>query len=208
MKKLLMLSALVISMQAIAQGPKLRVNGYAGYVFDDKVNNYYSAVDFYDATIKGSFLWGVGLEFMVQPTVGVELLYSRQDTKVPATYWLNGLKTTEFNYSVDNIMLGGTWYYKVNSDVFEPYAGLAGGVGIVNVKNPDNNNSGSATKFAWGMKLGTNIWASDRFGFKAQAAFNSLVQGYGGTYYYSTAYSSLFQFSLSGGLVIKLGGSK
>ena len=61
----------------------LRLNGYTTYVFDDKVDSYYSSTSYYEGKIKGGFLWGGGLEYMASQTTGIERKYLRLDTKAP-----------------------------------------------------------------------------------------------------------------------------
>ena len=111
-------------------------------------------------------------------------------------------------------MLGTTRYVKVNPSI-EPYFGLSLGAGFVSVSNPTTGNESSTTKFAWDLKGGTNIWASEKLGIKLQASLASLAQGAGGGIYFGTGgvspglstYSSILQFSLGGGLVFKFGGA-
>jgi hypothetical protein len=98
----------------------------------------------------------------------------------------------------------------------EGFGGGMLGAAFINVKNPDNGNDNSATKFAWGLRLGANIWASERVGIKLQGQLMSAVQGAGGGLYFGTGgggvgvstYSSMLQFGLGGGLTFALGGSK
>ena len=94
----------------------------------------------------------------------------------------------------------------------EPFAGMQLGMGIYNVANPDNDNTGSATKFAWGIRAGANIWANEKVGIKLQAGLISAVQAVGGSVYFGTGgagagvsgFSTYWQFSLGGGLVFRL----
>jgi len=87
------------------------------------------------------------------------------------------------------------------------------GMGVFNVTNPDNQVSDGATKFAWGLKAGANIWASERVGLKLQASLLSAVQAFGGGIYFGTGgagagvtgVSTFYQFVLGGGLVFNLG---
>ena len=44
----------------------------------------------------------------------------------------------------------------------EPYAGFMGGIVITNVKSPTTGGSDSHTNFAWGGRLGTNIWFNEK----------------------------------------------
>ena len=56
-----------------AQPEKLRLNVYGNYAFDDRVDNAYSygSEGFFEAKIKGSFLWGVCLEYRLHQTYGL-----------------------------------------------------------------------------------------------------------------------------------------
>jgi hypothetical protein len=98
----------------------------------------------------------------------------------------------------------------------EGFGGGMLGAAFINVDNPDNNTSNSATKFAWGLRLGANIWASEKVAIKLQGQLMSAVQGAGGGLYFGTGgagagvstYSSMLQFGLGGGLTFALGGSK
>ena len=109
-------------------------------------------------------------------------------------------------------MLGSNRYFGMDSKV-EPYGGVQAGMAIFNVENPDNGKSGSETKFAWGLKLGVNIWASEKMGIKIQTGLLSAVQAAGGGLYFGTggagagvnAYSTFYQFTIGGGLTFGLG---
>ena len=95
----------------------------------------------------------------------------------------------------------------------EPFGGFMLGMAIINADNPETDYSNNATKFAWGARLGANIWASERVGVKLQMQFLSVPQAAGGGLYFGTGgagvgvttYSSIFQFALGGGLTFKLG---
>jgi len=97
----------------------------------------------------------------------------------------------------------------------EPYGGFMLGMAIIDTENPENNSSQSATKFAWGLRLGSNIWVSEKVGIKLQAQLLSVPQGAGGSLYFGTGgagagvstYSTVLQFVLGGGLTFKLGGA-
>ncbi len=94
-------------------------------------------------------------------------------------YNSNRKKNTDFDVATNYILIGSNRYFGMNPKV-EPYAGLQLGMGIFNVENPDNGNSGNSTKFVWGAKIGANIWASEKVGIKIQAGLNSAVQSAGG----------------------------
>jgi hypothetical protein len=214
MKKLLFLTFIILSASAIqAQG--LRLNGYALYTFDDAVSSFQSNTQRFDGKIKGGLTWGVGAEFMAQPTLGVEVSYYRMDTKGPVNF-VNPLPgSATLDVALNWIMLGGNKYFGANPKV-EPYAGFMLGAGIVDVRNPDNGNTQGSTEFAWGIKGGVNIWATEKVGLKLQTNLMSMVQAVGGGLFFGTGgasvgvstFSTLLQFSLGGGLVIKLGGNE
>lgn len=223
MKKLLVLVFIVANSYAFSQvvvqkkafQPHLRLNVYTMYAFDDKVDSYYSPTDYYRGTIKGGFQWGGGLEYIVAPDQGIELSYLRLDSNAPMEYYnynSNKIEYTNFDVATNYVLLGGNRYFQVNPKV-EPYAGLQAGMAIFNVKNPDSGRSGNSTKFAWGLKLGTNIWASERVGLKIQTGLVSAVQAAGGGFYFGTGgvgtgistYSTFYQFYIGGGLTFNMG---
>lgn len=191
--------------------PGLRVNGYTFYAFDDKVDSYYSSTEYFRGKIKGGFQWGGGLEYMLAPVQSVELSYLRLDTDAPMEYYNGGIQRSTFDVATNYIMLGSNRYFPTGGKV-EPYAGAQLGLAIFNVTNPDSGKSDNATKFAWGIKAGLNIWATDAIGLKLQTGLISAVQGAGGGLYFGTGgvgagvntYSTFYQFYIGGGLTFNL----
>lgn len=190
-----------------------QLNLYGNYVFDDHVESYYSDNSYFNGTVKGGFLWGAGLQFNLRDNYGLELLYMRQDTKANLDYYFDGNQKTDFDVSMNYIMLGGVKSMHKPGSKAEPYGGLMLGANFVHVENPENGKSDDATKFAWGLRGGVNLWASDKVGIKLQAQLLSSVQGVGGGIYFGTGgagagvstYSSVLQFGLGGGLTFKIG---
>lgn len=199
-----------ITSTAIAQN--VRLNGYAAYVFDDNVDSYYDPNNYYDGQINGGFQWGAGLEYMVSPSKGIEIKYLRRDCTAPMEYYKDGIKYKTFDLAINHILVGGSNYFQTGGKV-EPYAGASLGMSIITLKNAEASSDNQATKFAWGIKLGTNIWASDKVGLKLQADLISVVQSAGGSLYFGTGgsgagigmYSTMYQWVLGGGLTFKLG---
>ena len=158
----------------------------------------------------------LGAEFGLRDNYGLELLYIRQDTKVPSDYYDLIAKNTEFDLSMNYVMLGGVKSMRKPGSKAEPYGGLMLGANFASVENPETKNTESFTKFAWGLRGGVNIWASERVGIKLQALLISSVQGAGGSLYVGTGgagagmstYSSVLQFSLGAGPTFNLGGNK
>ena len=213
-KTLLTFIILVISNLAISQ--ELRFNTYGGYLFDDRVDSYYSNSSYYNGIIKGSFQWGAGLEYHVPQKAAIEIQYLRQDTNAPTNYqdggFLGGsIQNTNFDLALNWIMLNGTRYFPVN-EMIEPFLGAGIGMGIFALENPDTNRRSSATKLAWNIRGGTNIWITENVAFRAQASLKSAVQSIGGGFYFGTggtgaglnSYSSMYQFGFEGGLVFRI----
>jgi len=200
-----------------SSGPSVRLHGYATYALaDNHVDSYYSATSYFDGSVEGGFQYGGGLEVMPYPAVGLEFTYLRLDSKAPMYYWdpnavIAGEKFSEFDLAQNWLFLSFNKYVPLNPKV-EPFAGFQIGMDIIDVTNPDNDNSTGSTKFAWGAKLGVNIWASEKVGLKLQAGLLSAVQAVGGGLYFGTggagagvsSFSTYYQVNFGGGLVFKL----
>jgi hypothetical protein len=210
---MLALCALVEGHVAYAQ--KIRINLYGAYVFDDKFDSYYSSSSYYQGKIMGGFQGGGGIEYSLRPEYGVELLYLRQSTHAPTTYATTAVtsKETDFDLGLNYIMLAGSRRAFSSNGKLEGFGGLMLGMVIADLKDPDSGRSASATKFAWGLRLGGIAWASEAVGIKLQAQLLSAVQSAGGGFYFGTGgtgagvstYSTIYQFGLGGGLVFKVG---
>ena len=138
MKKIFLISLLFILTASAIQAQGFRLNGYALYTFDDKVDSYYSNTQYFDGKIKGGLTWGVGAEFMIKPEYGLELSYYRMDTEAPVNYYDIIPKTATLDVALNWIMLGGSRYMTLANPKIQPYGGMMLGVGIIDTKNPDN----------------------------------------------------------------------
>lgn len=213
MKKLVVILFVLLTGSYLFAQPSVRLHGYGIYAFDDNnVEAYSDAGDYFDGSIRGGFQYGGGLEVMPAPAIGVEFTYLRLDSKAPMTYYDNVLtRSTTFDLAQNWLFLSFNKYLPVNPKV-EPFFGFQVGMDIINAENPDNNNTGSATKFAWGLKGGAHVWASEKVGIKLQIGLMSAVQAMGGGIYFGTGgagagvsgFSTYYQFNLGGGLVFKL----
>lgn len=193
----------------------IRFTIYGSYTFEDGFDSYYDAGNYYQGQLQDGLQYGAGLEFEIRPNTFLELSYLRQDTNAPTQYYNGGLfdKYADFDIAMNYIMLGGTHNFRKANSPLEGFGGLMAGVALVNIENPKTGSSDSATKFAWGLKAGGIIWASKSIGLKLQAQLLSVSQSVGGGVYYGTdglstgisTYSSIYQFSLGGGLVFALG---
>lgn len=224
MKNIIKLIVLVISGINISYGQQsksgneenglMRVNLYGSYAFEDSFDSYYDYGNYYQGQLQDGFQYGMGVEFQVKPNSYVELLYLREDTSAPTQYYNGGLydKFADFDVAMNYILLAGNKSFRKSGSMVEGFGGLMAGMVVIGVDNPASNYSETATKFAWGVKGGMIVWASKKVGVKLQAQMLSATQSVGGGVFFGTggvgagvsAYSSLYQFSLGGGLVFNL----
>jgi hypothetical protein len=199
--------------QARQSGPMIRLHGYTTYAFNDNhVESYSSETNYFVGSVKGGFQYGGGLEIMPAPALGIEFSYLRLSSTSDLDYY-DGLieDNTVYDLAHNYLFLSVNKYIPVNPKI-EPYGAMELGMAIYNIENPDNGNSSSATKFAWGLKAGINIWANERVGIKLQTSLISAVQAIGGGIYFGTGgtgagfsgFSTYYQFNLGGGLVFRI----
>lgn len=210
----LSLTAIIFFISASTFAQETRINAYASYVFDDAIDSYYgSNNNYFEGKVNGGLQWGVGIEYMMRENAGVELLYLRQDTKAPMTYSAGlGTNHADLDMGISYIMLAGNKYMRKPGGKVEGFGGLMLGACIADITDPETKKSGTATKFAWGIRLGANIWVSEKVAIKLQTNLLSAAQSAGGGLYFGTGgvgtgvstYSSIYQFGLGGGLVFRI----
>jgi len=197
----------------------IRLNAYGSYVFNDEFTSDYvnNTSAYFTGKINGGFQYGLGLEFMPRPDVGVEIMYLGQQTDAPVSlynYYIgSNFQTTNIDMAINYMMLGGRRYLRKPDSKIEGYGGLMAGAVWSKCENSEYNINSTVTKFAWGVRLGMNIWASSKVGINLQAMLLSAPQAWGGGVYFGTGgagttvttYSTLYQFSLGGGLTFALG---
>jgi hypothetical protein len=177
------------------------LTAYGGYTFDHTLNSY--STNYYKAKIAGSGHLGGALDFFLNENYSLSLTYSFQ----PTTGYLYGSGSTankSDGLDLHYILLGGNRY--VGNNRVKGYGGLGLGACIIAPKTYSG-----ATKFAWDIHLGVKLYASDRVGIRLQAQLLSLVDGAGfgigigtgGAGAGISTYSSVLQFGLNGGLIIK-----
>jgi len=205
MKKLFLFgSALLMMGLTQTASAQLRINVFGGYTFQDQftLNGYYNGYSYQEGRLDAGAHFGGSLEFMMQKNASVELLYQTQPTT-------GHLRTSYLDYgpydiNVSYVMLGGVRYAPF-SPVVSGFGGLGLGIAIL-------GGDATATKFAWGGKLGLLLNISDNVGIKLGAQVMSAVQGAGGGFYFGTGgasagvstYSSIYQFGFTGGLCFTL----
>jgi len=137
MKKVLLALGLMLSVSfAYAQ----RLNLYAAYAFDDKVDSYYSSSEYYEGTIKGGFQGGAGIEFTPIPDYGVELLYLHQSTHAPMRYQggiFGSTTNTNFSLKMNYLLLSaGRSITLPSNENIEGFANLLLGADFLTAQNP------------------------------------------------------------------------
>jgi len=205
-----MLAVLVlISMDAAAQ---IRLHANANYVFDDRIDSYFDANNFYNGKIRGGFQWGGALEYMIKPQYGIELSYYRQDAVAPLKTTKYPLQNHDFDLAINYIFLSGSRYIRKPGGKVEGFGGMGLGMAIINAKDPATGKTSNSTNFAWQLRGGAIIWGSEKIGIKLQAQLQSAVQAVGGGVFFGTGgagagvstFSSVVQFGLGGGLVFNI----
>ncbi|PZX51926.1 outer membrane beta-barrel protein [Algoriphagus chordae] len=216
MKKLIFSLLFLGAFSTLSLAQELRINTYAGYVFKDRVDSYYSNSSYFDGQIQDGLRWGAGIEYHIPNRGAIEIQYLRQDTNAPTRYQDGGIfngqiQNTDFDVAINWLMLNGTRYFPIN-DLIEPFGGMGIGMGIFNIGNPDTGKDNTGTKFAWNIRGGSNFWVADNIAIRLQASLFSATQAFGGGLYFGTggyggglsSYSSMYQFGLEGGLVFRL----
>jgi len=192
---------------------------YSAYTFDDGIDAIGNSGNYFNGTINAGYQWGVGFEYIVKPTYGIELAYFRQDTDFPVNYSTNNnLSDSNRTYGlgINFIMLGGNKYIPIPRSIVQPYGGLMLGMAIIENKDPSPGGESSTTKFAWGGRAGLFLNFSKSVGLKLHADLFSAVQSFDGGLYLGTGgvgaglntESSMYQFGLGGALVIQFGTTK
>lgn len=191
-----------------------RITLYGSYTFDDSVDSYYDFGNYYQGKINDGMLYGVGLEFEFRPSAYIEISYLRETTTAPIQYYTGGIfsQYSNFDVALNYVMLGVNQSFRKSGSMVEGFGGFSLGMAIGSLDNHANTPAARVsedfTKFAWGLKGGAIIWASPNFGIKLQAQLLSIAQSVGGGFYYGSGgvstgvstYSSIYQFSLGGGL--------
>ena len=206
MKKILLVAGIflcTLGAQAQNQGD-IGLDLYGGYTFQDKISSNASYIE-----IKDAFQYGAGLEFYVRPTKSIELKYLRMDTNTPiftpsltAPFKVGQANIGNDSSAINYVLIAGNNYFPTSNPSVKPFAGLGIGVGWA------SGDQTTSARFAWDVKAGVKIKASDVVSVKLQAYFQTIWGSYGSeTYFYpgwgTVTYpnnSSLYQFGLGAAL--------
>ncbi len=178
-----------------------------GYTFADR-NDFYNTY----GRIGDGVSFGGSVKFNVNRSFGIEVLYSHMNTTNGLYYYgPDQSAIQQNNLRFDYIMAGPVESFNIPNSTVRPFIGALLGAAIM---TPDASSGYSQdTRFAVGFQLGTNIYFSPRVGIQLKAQLLSPVDGADGGLFFSNygggsginTYSSIYQFSLSGGLIVGLG---
>lgn len=206
MKKLLLVAGIFISVLSINAQTRgdIGLDLYGGYTFGDKIYSNSAYVEIQDA-----FQYGAGLEFFVRNTKSIEVKYLRMDTNTPifapsltAPFKLGQANVGNDSSAINYVLVAGNNYFQTGNPKLVPFAGVGVGVGWA------SGDQSTSARFAWDVKAGVKIKASDVVSVKLQAYFQTIWGSYGSeTYFYpgwgTVTYpnnSSLYQFGLGAAL--------
>ena len=170
---------------------------FESFTFADKFDTEYGY-----GKIGDGFQWGVGLEFEVQPTAAIELIYQRMD----ATAYYQGLGSDYTGQmGMNYVLLGATGYQPFN-DVVSGFGTVDMGVGFTS-NLEESLVSENVTKFAIGGRIGVRVApVNSKLSLRLHAQILSPVQWFGGGFYFGTGGSgagvstgsTIWQFNLGG----------
>ena len=205
MKKSIFILPFLICLPLMMKAQKVELTPFGGYVFAGTMQG-----DYADVRIRDNAQYGCILSIAVSPSMDVDLIYNRSDTKAEVTYFnlVNNIKYLEVPISVNYMHVGFTKNFRVNPTV-SPFVGFNLGTCLFYPKADYSDQ----WFFSVGMNAGAKVYFSKRVGLRLQAqgmmpiqgtAFSMFV-GTGGSGGSVSVYSTLFQFGFTGGLIFRLG---
>ncbi|HQY20897.1 MAG TPA: hypothetical protein PLX80_08660 [Ignavibacteria bacterium] len=187
-----------------------KINLYSSYYFDDGLEAEVNNISNLLGTVHGNYQWGAGVEYIFKETYGVELIYFGSNTSAVVDFLHNQAvssdRTIEMNSSF--IMVSGNKYLPVKNSIVNFYGSLMAGMSIFIDKDPLPDKESTYKNFAWGLRLGSEFKVSKYVGLNLNTQLLSTVQPAGRFYVDPrfvnaiTSETSLYQFSLGGGLCI------
>jgi hypothetical protein len=203
------------------QAQRVELTATGGYQYWGSYKySYYSAPYNYSGKVAlgdGACYGGI-LGFEVSDQTFVELVYNHQDSRLvnkPNGY-SPGAPTQEKlpNVGVNYFQLNGTRVADLSEKV-SPFATFGAGAALFDPigSNPSTGNSYSSIwKFAVNFGVGVKYYVSDKIGLRLGCAFWAPIQGVGlgvgvgtgGAYAGASAYTTVVQMNMSGGIIFRL----
>ena len=205
--------AMLPSNKAGAQDNGIELTPYVGYMWGGKER--YANGEF---RIDGGLTYGLMAGKEIRPGTVVEFSWNALNTKGRTVLWNDVGDDEDIDVNVNYFLIQGQQLWETGSDVVEPFGML--GVGAAWFSGTKNSGVGAGNtddvwSFAMSLGLGLKAHLSDRIAIRAQGrllmplAFGGLGfgcgigTGGGGCGGGVTAYSTLLQGDVGGGLVIR-----
>jgi hypothetical protein len=204
MRKIFLLSALLLSIIITSNAQSIELYPFAGYTFG---THCYVATG--KARLSDGFTYGGTLSFVAGQHNSLELTYLRQDATATAEGLYSGFQKFSDPVSINYIFLGGSRLYPVN-DKLTPFTGAHVGMAILGSKHDTFSN---IEKLAFGVDVGVKIMVSDKVGIRLQSNLNMPVTNVGAGLWWSSGSGSsvgvtgnipFVQFGFTGGLILKM----
>lgn len=204
---LMLISLLVISFSS-SYAQRVELTAMGGYQYWGSYKYYYS----YNKT-NGKLALGDGpcyggiLGIEAAENSFIELVYNHQDSRLinKPNY---GVNTDLGNVGVNYFQINGTRTVTV-SDKVEPFATLGIGAALL---DPVDKKYNSLWKFSANFGVGVKYFISDKVGLRLGVGFWAPIQGVGigvglgtgGAYAGASAYTTIIQMNMEGGLIFRL----
>lgn len=167
MKPWFLASALLVIAPAAARSQTVEITPVAGYRFGGGfstapgIEPADTAVDY---EVKDAASFGVHLGFRVVEDGELELLYSRQDTRLGT----GGLFTGEplFDLALETWQAGGNYLFAEEGSRLRPYIGV--GLGITRLL-PEPASLQDETRFSASFAAGAKVWLGRHLGLRLEA---------------------------------------
>lgn len=206
MKNLKSLALVVLAITSLnIKAQNIEITPFVGYTFQNKF-----AISGGEARLEDGLTYGATAAFAVGNDNTIELLYSRQETRVVA----NSIFFDEpfvRNAAMNYIMVGGNKVLPSITDDLQFTGGMKIGMAIVDSPENDFN---TITKFAAGLNVGFKYFFSDAIGLRGGMNLNFPItdigagigwSSSGGTSVGVSGWSPIVQFAFTGGLAVRLG---
>jgi hypothetical protein len=202
-KKVLVLSVLLLSVVLKTLAQNVELTPIAGYTFRSTVY-----ITNGEARVNDGFTYGGALTIAASQYNAIEISYYRYATDATAYSSYSGFATVSKDVAVNYMLIGGQRLFPVN-DKITPFTGFNLGAGWL--ASGDDSFS-TVTKFALGFDAGIKIMATEKIGIRLQTNFNFPITSAGGSFFWSsggsgvglTGYVPIWSFGFNGGLIYKI----
>ena len=184
---------------------KAFLNPFVGYTFQNRFD-----ISGGEAKLKDGITYGATLAFPISRTNAIEILYSRQESRLEAHSVFFDEPFFE-DVAMNYIMIGGKKVFPGVNEDFQYYGGMRVGVAVL---SSNSDSYSSITRFAAGINLGFAYYLSKVVGLHGGFNMNFPItdvgaglgwSSSGGTSVGVTGWSPIVQFTFVGGISMRLG---